>query len=100
MRQPRRLRSYRRRLRDALREQPGDLPLPKSARAAGADLGPAETVSVGARLGRHARACRGHPRLAFVEVKTWMARSSPAMTRGRSRGLILPQYKFHEVGHA
>src|SRR5208282_6504275 len=32
---------------------------------------------------RHARACRGHPRLAFAEYgKTWMAGTSPAMTNG------------------
>ena len=32
---------------------------------------------------RHARACRGHPRLSQIhrEPKTWMAGSSPAMTR-------------------
>jgi hypothetical protein len=30
---------------------------------------------------RHARACRGHPRLYnFSAEKTWMARISPAMT--------------------
>src|SRR5690242_21325707 len=30
---------------------------------------------------RHARACRGHPRLAtMAESKTWMAGTSPAMT--------------------
>jgi hypothetical protein len=37
------------------------------------------------RCFRHARACPGHPRLSyFVEPKTWMAGTSPAMTwRGR-----------------
>ena len=30
---------------------------------------------------RHARACRGHPRLnASARMKTWMAGTSPAMT--------------------
>src|SRR5713101_253093 len=29
---------------------------------------------------RHARACRGHPRLSWPPFKTWMAGSSPAMT--------------------
>jgi hypothetical protein len=30
---------------------------------------------------RHARACRGHPRLAALQqTKTWMAGTSPAMT--------------------
>jgi len=34
-------------------------------------------------LGRHARACRGHPRLVVLcgGLKTWMAGTSPAMTR-------------------
>src|SRR5262249_61332062 len=32
-------------------------------------------------LTRHARACRGHPRLSLIAVsKTWMAGTSPAMT--------------------
>src|SRR5262245_38689890 len=32
-------------------------------------------------LTRHARACRGHPRLAFFKAaKTWMAGTRPAMT--------------------
>ena len=30
---------------------------------------------------RHARPCAGHPRLARVPTKTWMARTSPAMTK-------------------
>jgi hypothetical protein len=35
-------------------------------------------------LRRHARACRGHPRLAFKKSasKAWMAGTSPAMTMG------------------
>ncbi len=34
------------------------------------------------RSNRHARACRGHPRLkSRVESKTWMAGTSPAMTQ-------------------
>jgi hypothetical protein len=34
---------------------------------------------------RHARACRGHPRLSCCnpESKTWMAGTSPAMTVDR-----------------
>src|SRR5581483_9184862 len=36
-------------------------------------------------LARHARACPGHPRLAFIPVtKSWMAGSSPAMTKASS----------------
>ena len=32
---------------------------------------------------RHARACPGHPRLGFIRArKTWMAGTSPAMTKG------------------
>jgi hypothetical protein len=31
-------------------------------------------------LRRHARACRGHPRLLTGFIKTWMAGTSPAMT--------------------
>ena len=31
-------------------------------------------------LHRHARACRGHPRLALRQRKAWMAGTSPAMT--------------------
>jgi hypothetical protein len=30
---------------------------------------------------RHARACPGHPRLYFPAPKTWMAGTSPAMTK-------------------
>ena len=30
---------------------------------------------------RHARPCAGHPRLTFVATKTWMAGTSPAMTK-------------------
>src|SRR5438874_10155129 len=33
-----------------------------------------------ALLSRHARACRGHPRLSFAGSKAWMAGTSPAMT--------------------
>jgi hypothetical protein len=34
------------------------------------------------RLNRYARACRGHPRLeAYANTKTWMAGTSPAMTK-------------------
>jgi len=32
------------------------------------------------KLNRHARACRGHPRLKYHKTKTWMAGTSPAMT--------------------
>ncbi len=31
-------------------------------------------------LPRHARACRGHPRLSMLHSKSWMAGTSPAMT--------------------
>ena len=48
----------------------------------------------GISIRRHARAWRGHPRLssfAFITSKTWMAGSSPAMTR-ESRALADPGY--------
>src|SRR5690349_16948283 len=32
------------------------------------------------KLSRHARACRGHPRLKMRVSKSWMAGTSPAMT--------------------
>ena len=36
---------------------------------------------------RYARACRGHPRLTFAGAKkTWMAGTSPAMTKRRGAG--------------
>ena len=39
-----------------------------------------------ARTFRHARTCCGHPRLLAVpRFKTWMAGTSPAMTRRRNR---------------
>ncbi len=46
-------------------------------------------------LVRHARACRGHPRLETVERKTWTAGTSPAVTdlttsRRRSPAEICP----------
>jgi hypothetical protein len=38
---------------------------------------------------RHARACPGHPRLNGIAAgKTWMAGTSPAMTRRDSRSVI------------
>src|SRR4051794_22127306 len=52
---------------------------------------------------RHARACRGHPRLSF-EVKTWMAGTSPAMTKESPRAPLrrreLHQLDRIEVLHA
>src|SRR5262245_63103515 len=53
---------------------------PEHARACSAGR---EPRPVGSRLPtRHARACRGHPRLSFMIAasKTWMAGTSPAMT--------------------
>ena len=37
--------------------------------------------SIEPRYTRHARPCAGHPRLTFVATKTWMAGTSPAMTK-------------------
>src|SRR5437764_687010 len=34
---------------------------------------------------RHARPCAGHPRLAWLRRKAWMAGTSPAMTNARVR---------------